>query len=132
VRLSHSHQNSEEKSTGNELDSILPAQSVVGISYGDYDAKWRAELALTHTQKANAIVDAESNTAFFQAPAHTLLDLVGHYQVSDDLRVNLGLFNLLDEEYYLASEVRGRGANEDLSRFSAAGRNASINVIWHF
>jgi hemoglobin/transferrin/lactoferrin receptor protein len=132
VRLSHSHQNSEETSTGNELDSILPAQSVVGISYGDYDAKWRAELALTHTQKANAMVDPDTNTTFFQAPAHTLVDLIGHYQVTDDVRVNLGLFNLFDEEYYLSSEVRGRGADEDLSRFSAAGRNASINVIWHF
>lgn len=132
VRLSHSRQNSEEKSTGNELDSILPAQSVVGISYGDYDAKWRAELALTHTQQANAIVDPDTSTAFFQAPAHTLVDLIGHYQVTDDVRVNVGLFNLLDKEYYFASEVRGRGADEDLSRFSAAGRNASINVIWHF
>jgi len=58
--------------------------------------------------------------------------LIGHYQVTDDVRINVGLFNLLDKEYYFASEVRGRGADEDLSRFSAAGRNASINVIWHF
>ncbi|WP_371196232.1 TonB-dependent hemoglobin/transferrin/lactoferrin family receptor [Glaciecola sp. SC05] len=132
VRLSYSHQNSEDKSSGNELDSILPAQSVLGISYGDYDAKWRAELALTHTQKANAVINPDTEASFFQAPAHTLLDLIGHYQVNESLRINVGLFNLTDEEYYFASEVRGRSTDEALGRFTAAGRNASANLIWSF
>lgn len=132
VRLAYSHQDSEEKATGNPLDSILPAQSVLGISYGDYDAKWRAELAITHTQQANEIINQDPETTFFRAPSHTLVDLIGHYQINESTRINLGLFNLLDREYYFASEVRGRNNDENLARFTSAGRNASMNLIVNF
>nr|WP_136250967.1 TonB-dependent hemoglobin/transferrin/lactoferrin family receptor [Ningiella ruwaisensis] len=132
LRMSYSRQLSEDKSTGNELDSILPSQGVLGISYGDYDAKYRVELAATYTDEANVIEAAADSPAFFQAPSYTLLDLIGHYQISEDIRINAGLFNLTDKEYYLASEVRGRTVSENLGRFSASGRHLSANLIWTF
>jgi hemoglobin/transferrin/lactoferrin receptor protein len=131
VRVSHSTQNSEDKATGAELDSILPAQTVFGIQYQDYDSPWHAELMLTNTQEANAISDDQSNP-FFVAPSFTTLDLLGHIQISDNIRLNAGVFNITDKQYWLASEVRGRGLDEDLSRFTSAGRNFSVNVIAHF
>ncbi|MBT1450592.1 TonB-dependent hemoglobin/transferrin/lactoferrin family receptor [Glaciecola sp. XM2] len=132
IRASHSYQDSEDKSTGLPLDSLLPAQSVVGFSYGDYDSKWRAELAITYTDRATVTPSTEADIPFFQAPSHTLVDLIGHYQVNEDVRINLGLFNITDEEYYLASEVRGRTEGENLARFSSAGRNVSMNVVVNF
>ncbi len=130
ARASYSHQDSEDKASGEELDSILPSQAVMGLSYGDLDSAWRAELAVTHTAKANQA--ASDDVAFFRADSYTLIDLLAHYQVSDSVKINLGLFNLLDKEYYLASEVRGRTVEENLARFSSPGRNASINVIVNF
>jgi hypothetical protein len=38
----------------------------------------------------------------------------------------------LDREYYFASEVRGRSNDENLARFTSAGRNASMNLIVNF
>ncbi|GBL04455.1 TonB-dependent hemoglobin/transferrin/lactoferrin family receptor [Glaciecola sp. KUL10] len=130
ARASYSHQDSEDKASGEELDSILPSQAVMGLSYGDLDSAWRAELAVTHTAKANQA--ASDDVAFFRADSYTLIDVLAHYQISDSVKINLGLFNLLDKEYYLASEVRGRTVEENLARFSSPGRNASINLIVNF
>lgn len=129
-RASYSRQNSEDKSTGEELESILPSQTVVGLSYGDFDANWRAEMSVTHTAAAN-----QANTeeiTYFRADSHTLVDLTGHYQVTDNVRLSGGIFNVFDKEYYQASEVRGRTIDEDLSRYSSPGRNVSVNVVVNF
>lgn len=132
LRASYSKQDSEDTSTGDELESILPAQSVIGLSYGNYDAKWRFELAATHSERGNALNNMHDMPAFFVAPSHTLIDILGHYQLTRNTRINLGLFNLFDKEYYLASEVRGRTQEENLGRFSAPGRNISMNVVVNF
>jgi hemoglobin/transferrin/lactoferrin receptor protein len=132
TRLSYSKQNSEDKASGEELDSIMPAQSVLGISYGNYDALWRVELATTYSEQANEVAAPQDAPAFFIAPSYTLIDLLGHYQINDDIRINAGVFNIFDKEYYLASEVRGRTRAENLGRFSSPGRNFSMNVIVKF
>ncbi|WP_395344510.1 TonB-dependent hemoglobin/transferrin/lactoferrin family receptor [Ningiella sp. W23] len=131
-RVSYSKQKSEDKATGAELDSILPAQSVLGISYGALDAPWRIELAATHSEEANIVENTADAPAFFVAPSYTLFDLLGHYELSPNIRINGGIFNLFDKEYYLASEVRGRTESENLGRFSSPGRNASVNIVVNF
>jgi hemoglobin/transferrin/lactoferrin receptor protein len=132
VRLASSWQDSEDKSTGEELESVLPAQTVVGIQYGQMDQPWRVELVGTYTQDANVIAAADGQPEPFIAPSSTLFDLLAHYQVNDNFRINAGVFNITDIQYWYASEVRGRTVDENLDRFTAPGRNYSINVVYNF
>lgn len=132
MRVSYSNQNSEDKASGQALDSIGPAQSVFGVSYGTFDAPWRVELAATYSEQANELIAPADASVFFVAPSYTLIDVLGHYKITEDIRINAGIFNIFDKHYYLASEVRGRSQSEDLSRFTSPGRNASFNVIVKF
>lgn len=131
LNASFSIQDSENQLTGDEIESILPNQTVVGIQYNDYDDPWRAELVATYTGEANAM-SVDPTTAFFVAPSHVTWDLLGHYKLNDALRINAGIFNLTDKEYWLASEVRGQPESANVRPFSAVGRNASINLIFNF
>ena len=132
LRLSASAQNSENKATGQELESVLPAQSVIGIQYKTIEDPWRLELVATHTGSANSFTNGEDSSPLFIAPSYVTWDILGHYQLTETIRLNAGVFNITDEKYWLASEVRGRDAQDNLERFTAPGRNASVNVIMSF
>ncbi len=128
---SFSVQDSENRQTGQALESILPAQWVLGLQYQDHTAPWHLELTLTHGRQAKLLTDNDDNL-FFRAPSYTTLDLLGHVQILPDLSVNFGVFNLTDKQYWMASEVRGLAASANVGRFTATGRNASANIILNF
>lgn len=132
MRLASSWQDSENKATGEELESVLPAQTVVGIQYDQMDEPWSVELIGTYTQDANVIGAADAQPDPFVAPSSTLFDLLAHYRVNDNLLINAGIFNLTDKQYWYASEVRGRTVDENLDRFTAPGRNYSVNIVYTF
>lgn len=133
IRLATSLQNSEDKATGQELETVLPAQTVLGVQYGQYDDPWRVELVGTYVEAANAFPDPNGAGNYFVAPSATIVDLLAHYQVSDNIRVNAGIFNITDKKYWYASEVRGRGeTNSALDRLTAPGTNFSANLIVNF
>lgn len=131
IRASYSIQDSENKTTGEDVESILPSQAVVGVQYNEYSDPWRIELAASYTQSAQAI-DGSSETPFFEAPRHTTFDLLGHYRVNDNVIVNSGIFNITNKEYWLASEVRGQPVSANLKPLTAVGRNISVNVVVTF
>ena len=131
VRASYSIQDSENKATGNELDSILPNQAVLGLQYQDYSDPWRIEIASTYSQDAKAIADA-GDAEFFSAPSYTTIDILGHINITPNIKVNAGVFNISDKQYWLASEVRGQAASANVRPFTAPGRNYSINVVVQF
>ncbi|WP_100656817.1 TonB-dependent hemoglobin/transferrin/lactoferrin family receptor [Alteromonas flava] len=132
VRISTSVQQSEDKSTGLALDSVLPNQTVVGLQYGAPDAPWNLSLIATYTGESENLDTGSAETALFQSPSYTTLDLIANYAVSSRLKLNLGLFNLTDKEYWNASEVRGRAIDDNLARFTAPGRNLSANLVYSF
>lgn len=132
LRLATSWQDSEDKATGDELESVLPTQTVFGIQYGALDDPWRVELITTHTREANVMDAEQEQPAPFVAPSATYVDLLAHYQVTQNLRINAGIFNITDKQYWFASEVRGRSVVENLDRFTAPGRNFSVNAVFTF
>jgi len=132
VRFAGSWQSSENEATGEELDSMLPTQTILGVQYGDSSDPWRVELVGTRISEANAFNVAEGQPELFIAPSATYLDLLAHYEITEDIRINGGIFNITDKQYWYASEVRGRNVTENLDRFTAPGRNMSVNVIVNF
>jgi len=131
VRASYSIQDSEDKTSGEDLESILPNQAVVGFQYNEYSDPWRIELVASYTGSAQAI-GGSSEPPFFEAPSHTTYDLLGHYRINDSLIINAGIFNITNKEYWLASEVRAQPVSANLKPRTAVGRNISINAVVTF
>ncbi|MFT5995270.1 MAG: hemoglobin/transferrin/lactoferrin receptor protein, partial [Glaciecola sp.] len=131
LRVSYSIQSSENKATGNELESILPNQAVFGVQYKDNSDPWRIEVAASYSQDAQAL-DNAGETAFFVAPSYTTIDILAHLNITSRIKINAGIFNVTNKQYWLASEVRGQSAEGNLLPFTSPGRNYSINMVVRF
>jgi hemoglobin/transferrin/lactoferrin receptor protein len=118
----------DDLTTNQPLNTIDPFSAVAGLRYQAPENRWRAELLGTFVGRARV---AEGNTNFVP-DAYALVDLIGSYNVTPALGLNLGVYNLFNTEYYQYSEVRDRPNNEAISQFSQAGTNVRLGVNYRF
>ncbi|NJM98669.1 MAG: TonB-dependent hemoglobin/transferrin/lactoferrin family receptor [Phormidesmis sp. RL_2_1] len=120
------------------LSRVDPIEAVVGLRYRAPEEKWGAELVTTLVGKARGEgFEAEAGQDPFVPSGFSVFDLIGYYRLNPDITFNLGLFNLLDNNYVQYSDVRFLDANESLfeqrrNRFEQAGFNVSAGVSWRF
>ncbi len=111
------------------LNSINPLEAVVGLRYRAPENRWGTELIATIVGKKTRI-DGDD---LFAPDGYTIVDLIGYYNVSDRLSINLGLFNLFNEKYFVWSDVQGTPEDdEDLERFAQPGFNVAASVRFRF
>lgn len=118
----------DDTTTNRPLNTIDPFSAVAGLRYQAPENQWRAELIGTFAGRARV---AEDNTNFVP-DAYALVDAIGAYNITPNLGISLGIYNLLNTEYYQYSEVRDRPDNEAISQFSQAGRNIRLGVSYRF
>lgn len=148
ARLAASYSEGEKKN-GDPLESIVPASGVVGLRYAP-SKRWNLTGSMTHavsksakdayTTAANGAVTTPAWVG--KADGYTVFDLHGGFNITDNLRVTAGLYNLTNQEYYLWQRVRvvNKGSNtlygyvndEGIGRHSEPGRNARVTVAYHF
>ena len=127
--------------TGKPLNSINPLTGVFGLGY-DSDA-YGGLLSWTLIKAKSGVDDSDfhapdGTSAGFKTAGLGLLDLTGYYQITDDLTLNAGVYNLTDRKYWLWDDVRGYdGVGEagvtspaNLDRLTQPGRNFSVNLVW--
>ncbi|MNE77517.1 TonB dependent receptor [compost metagenome] len=79
-----------------------------------------------HSSDAELGIDRQ-----FETPGYGVLDLNAWWQVTEQVSINGGLFNVTDKKYWNWGDVQGRDTNAaDLGRLSQPGRYAAVNVIW--
>ncbi|MDY6948649.1 MAG: TonB-dependent hemoglobin/transferrin/lactoferrin family receptor [Pseudomonadota bacterium] len=151
ARLAWSY-NDGEKENGDPLPSIVPASGVLGLRYESptqrwsltgnvthADAKKRADATLTHTTPGDFFTSLAPD---YLSDAHTVLDLFGDINLTKELRLNAGIYNVLDEKYYLWPRVRfvnegtttlyGYVSGDGIGRYSEPGRNFRVSLSWQF
>lgn len=117
--------------TDQPLNSVEPAQLVVGLRYDAPSSRFGAELIHTST-RAKTRVD-ERDGELFTPPGHGLLDLYSWVQVTDQLRLNAAVRNLTDKTYWRWNSVNGLGADSpSLDRFASPGLNATLSLTYQF
>ncbi len=117
----------EDDQTGAAIDSVDPVKAILGVAY-EADV-WGTQLTATHAWRHDRV----SSATGFQAPSYTVLDLSAYVEVSDNLTINAGVFNITDEEYYNAQDVTGLAAGSAIiGRYAQAGRNAGLNATFRF
>ena len=120
--------------TDEALLSVDPFELVAGIGYQAPEDRWGVELVGTIVGEPRS--DRESDPAAgiepFEPGAFAVFDLIGYYRFSQDVTLNVGIFNLLDEEYYRYADVRTFNERPDIERFTQPGLSITAGLTWQF
>ena len=111
------------------LVSIDPFKAIIGLKYQGENDKWGGELIHTYTGKARV---PDGNT-YFVPDTSSVFDIISYLNVNDRLKLDIGLYNMLDEKYFNYSTVRTESPSSDnLDRLSEPGRNVKIGFNFKF
>jgi hemoglobin/transferrin/lactoferrin receptor protein len=139
-----------EKKNGDPLESIVPATGVLGLRYASASQRWDVTGNLTHAaakQREDALLTASDDiwqelSPDYLSDEYTVLDLFGTFNVTPNVRLSAGVYNLTDEKYYLWPRVRfvsegtttlyGYVTGDGIGRYSEPGRNFRASLAWQF
>lgn len=113
----------ENRNTGQPINSIDPAKLVAGIS--GYGERWQASFVMTHVEEKRASEIADDT--FSPLDGHTIVDIMGEFQVQPNITINAGIFNLMSEEYIRWADAPAIGNDAPL-RFSQPGRHGLVSI----
>ena len=117
--------------TGQPINSVGPAQAVVGFSWFSADQNRQLRLKGTFTDAYDRV--DESTGELFKPAGHAVFDLYLTQKVGNNVVVRAGLHNLADRTYWNWSDVRGLAPDDPILPYLAqAGRTASVSlhVVW--
>jgi hemoglobin/transferrin/lactoferrin receptor protein len=130
-RLAASWTRGDNLVTDEPLNSIDPPSLVLGMRYDAPSSRWGGELLVTGVEAQTRIDDTLAD--LYATDGYATVDLLLNWQLSPAVRLNLGLFNLTDEDYIVWSDVRGRTVTDPLvPYYTRAGFNASATLHWRF
>jgi hemoglobin/transferrin/lactoferrin receptor protein len=121
----------DNEGTGNPVNSVGPAQAVVGFSWFSADETRELRLKSTLADAYDRI--DESAGELFKPAGYTVFDLYFTQKLGDNLIVRVGLQNLTDRTYWNWADVRGLVPDDPMIPYLAqAGRAASVslNMVW--
>lgn len=117
----------ENRDTGEPLNSVGPAQAVVGINWLSGDGARQLRLRAT----ATAAWDErdESGGEVFQPPGHAVFDLFFAQRLGNRMTLRAGVLNLLDREYWSWTDVRGLSPGDPVIPYlSKPGRSVTLGL----
>jgi len=117
--------------SGQPINSVGPAQGVVGFSWFSRDESRQLRLKGTFTDAYDRL--DESNGELFKPAGYAVIDLYLTQKLGNNTILRAGLHNLTDRTYWNWSDVRGlKPDNPIIPYLAQAGRTASLslNVVW--
>ena len=121
----------DNKVTGQPINSVGPAQAVLGFTWLSADESRQLRLKGTFTDAYDRL--DESAGELFKPAGHAVFDLYLTQKLGKNALVRAGLHNLTDRVYWNWSDVRGLSPSDPILPYLAqAGRTASVslNVVW--
>ena len=119
----------EDTETGAAINTIDPLNVVVGLGWRPASARWDAELIYTWSaDKDEEDVDRAAQPDRPVTDSWYSLDLLGHVELTERVRLDVGLFNLTDERVVRWADTAGVGPGDAVNRFSRPGRNFGATV----
>lgn len=119
----------ENEDNGEPLNSVGPAEAVLGATWRSADDRTEIRVLLTATDDWSRRDDSAG--ALFEPPGHAVLDLFLAHAINERLSIRGGVGNLADRTYWRWSEVRGLAPDDVLlPTLAEAGRNFSIGLQW--
>lgn len=107
------------------LASVDPFKLVTGLRY--HRETWQVELVSTFFARQNRSASIPGGVQQFEAPSAFTLDLVGRWQITKNVSLNAGIYNLTNEKFWRHQDVRGLDISRaDLDRFTQPGISGRI------
>jgi hemoglobin/transferrin/lactoferrin receptor protein len=121
----------DNEGTGQPLNSVGPAQVVVGFSWLSADDNRQLRLKARFTAAYDRV--DESAGDMFKPAGHAVFDLYLTQKIGNHAVMRAGLHNLADRTYWNWSDVRGLAPDDPIIPYlSQAGRTASVSLqlVW--
>ena len=113
--------------TDRPLNSVGPAEGVVGLSWFSNDDSRQVRLKATLTEAYDR--RDESSGEVFKPAGFAVFDLLMTQKLGDNVSLRAGIYNLADRTYWNWSDVRGFSPDDPiLATLARPGRNASLSV----
>ena len=115
------------------LESVDPFKAVVGLRYRAPEQRWGTDLVATFAAQPRLRDDRPANA--YTPTGYTVVDLVGYYNFTPLISLNVGIFNLLNNQYFLYSDVRpliNSPEPTDIGRFAQPGISFRAGLTWRF
>ena len=126
VFLNGEWMDSEDKSTGDQLPSIQPFSTTLGLNY------YRGSFSMDAMLKWSDDMDKNPEDTF-TTDSYTTVDIFARYAFNDRLMISAGVLNLFDEEYIQYSTIAGiPDDGRDLNLFTEPGRTFSASLKFIF
>jgi hemoglobin/transferrin/lactoferrin receptor protein len=117
---------SEDKSTGDQLPSIQPFNTTLGLNY------YRGSFSMDAMLKWSDDMD-KNPEGTFTTDSYTTVDVFARYDFNDRFMISAGVLNLFDEEYIQYSSIAGIPEDgRDLNLFTEPGRTFSASLKFIF
>lgn len=114
--------------TDRPLDSIEPLTGVFGLSYSPGD-RWEVETVLTLVDKKDRV---SSDTAV-TAAGYGVVDVFGHYNITENIKLKAGVFNLLNKHYARWANIQGQDEGSSaIDNAQEAGIEYRFGMDWTF
>lgn len=131
LRASVAYAYGEDESTGELLDSVPPLKAIVGAGYEAEN--WGSELSMV------AVADVSNlSPSSFKAPGYAIFNLTGWWEPEQlkGLRIQAGVYNIFDREYYDALEMKDytsvTTSSSNKAFYSEPGRTFKISLTQRF
>ena len=121
----------DNETTGQPINSVGPAQAVVGFSWFSADESRQLRLKGRFTDAYDRL--DESAGELFKPSGNAVFDLYMSQKVGSNAIARVGLHNLTDRTYWYWSDVRGLAPDDPILPYLAqAGRAASLSLqlVW--
>lgn len=118
------HARGRDEASHQPLDSVEPLRASFGLAY--VEPGWGVEGRLRAAARKSRI---DSRSDYFRTPGYGVLDLAAWVRLSDQLRVNVSLNNLLDKKYWMWSDIRHmdvQSTTTALDFYSQPGRQLRV------
>ena len=126
-----------------EMDSIAPMKSTIGLAWDDPNKFYGVAITATFQKgkKAEAIsretygndgkpID-KSKDDYFRIAGHGIVDLTGYINITKNVKLNGGIYNLTDQKYwdYLSNnKLYSTSDHKYLDMFTAPGRTFQLGL----
>ena len=114
------------------LNSVDPLKVISSLRYDSPNNKWGAELVGTYVNRKRRVNFLTSPDQFVPGSYYSL-DLIAYANLSKYVTMNIGVYNLTDQRYFVWQDVIGLSATRtDIGRFAQPGIYAKAGFTIRF
>lgn len=134
ARVSAAWSKGDDLNDHQPINSVDPGEALLSLAYDAPSGQWRGELVTTAVAAKRDVAPVKVGTRYvdpYRTGSYVTLDLLGQADLGHGLSVNVGIFNLTNQDYIQWADVRGRPAGDPLiPYYTNPGRNFSLTLNW--